>query len=69
MTPKEKAKEFYDKFHVYDWDEEMGYIPSDLETKAMCYKVIEEIENQSKNWGAVPAKTYWDKVKQEIRKL
>jgi len=72
MTPKEKALDFYDKFHVYNWDEVNGYMTDDKGTKEMCNKVIDEIIEL---WSSINFDSkhsfydFWKEVKQEIIKL
>ena len=71
MTPKEKAKEMYDAFHVYDWDIVAGYTTWDKGTKEMCCKVVDEVLNSkpSKPYGYTSTDGYWVEVKKEINKL
>ena len=63
MTPKEKAKELYDKFQQYDWDEKYGFTPDKKGTKIYVNKIIDEIELQSTNWGVVSVTKYWIDVR------
>jgi hypothetical protein len=59
----------YDRFHVYKWDKNLGYITDDTETKKMVNRVISEIELQAENWSVVSVKRYWQKVRIELNKL
>jgi hypothetical protein len=59
MTPKEKAKDLFDKY----WEEiEIGYNNS----KQCALIAVDEIINYSDEWGD---SEYWQEVKQEIEKL
>jgi hypothetical protein len=69
MSEKAKAIEMYDKFHVYEWDENEGYQTSDKETKKMVNNIIDEIELQARNWGVSSVKLYWQKVRAELNAL
>ena len=40
---KEKAKEYFTKFAIYDWDENDGYIQNEQETKYMCISILSEM--------------------------
>jgi len=60
MTPKEKAKELYDKMYDYSLFEE--------EAKRCALIAVDEILSLYKaNWNI--ENTYWQEVKQEIEKL
>lgn len=76
MIPKEKAKELYDVFQQYRWDEEDGYMPCDIETKKMANKAVDKIIEELSNWFGGEYNEwdkqrfmYWKEVKQEIEKL
>jgi len=71
MTPKEKAEQLYDKFHVWDTMDHS-------EVKKMTLIAVREmINNAGFIWGnksvGVSARDeyrkYWQEVKQEIEKL
>jgi hypothetical protein len=68
MTPKEKAKELFDKFVDLS-----GIFVGDYESeKSMCLIVVDEIlESHYKLLSGVNPSVYkyWQEVKQEIEKL
>lgn len=68
---EKKAKEFYDKFHIYDWNESTGPEINHELIKEMCLKVVDEIIKEAAvcfcyNNGSIE---FWQEVKQEIIKL
>lgn len=69
MTPEEKAKELFTTFQQYDWDNEIGFIPSEEESKKMASKVIDEIERQAENWGVISVKSYWLSVRKALNSI
>lgn len=69
MNAKLKAEVLFDKFQQYKWDETMGYMPDDAETKKEVNKVIDEIELQAENWGVVSVRGYWVEVRRALNAL
>jgi len=69
MTAKEKALELYNNFHQYDWEEDEGWSSSDVQSKQMASKVIDEIEKQADNWGVVSVRAYWIEVRKELHNI
>ena len=70
MTPKEKAKELWNKFFYAQLTE--GDFTLDGEIAYKCALIaIDEIINCTKNGLGVTvySKEYWEEVKQEIEKL
>jgi ribonuclease HII len=66
MSTREKAKDLLEKFEQYEWDDDKGYMPSDIETKKAVNKVIDEIELQAENWGVVSVRKYWVDVRRAV---
>lgn len=74
MTPQEKAKELYDKYHeefIGNWD--LG-INDEFSINSFCKKAsliaVNEIFELSKNGTFVYGyENYWEQVKQEIENL
>lgn len=62
MTPKEKAKELYDKFYMAIPSDEMGLC--DEASRQCALIAVDEILNI----GCIEV-PYWTEVKQEIEKL
>ena len=72
MTPKEKAKELYNKFKVFDFDIYRGWTLDNKETKIHSLIYVEEILNvthSDKRANSPLDKEWWHKVKTEIEKL
>lgn len=82
MTRKEKAKDLWDKFKVYDWDEEIGHMLNESATSDLAEAAVDEIVSELKEWGAPylfeestqnnwaeERMRYWEDVKAEIKKL
>ena len=72
LTPKEKAKEIFDK--MYFVDDPMGNYPMCFETAKQCALIaVDEIENQLTPIEKAPnnkeAFKYWKKVKEELLKI
>jgi hypothetical protein len=67
MTPEEKAKELFDKFHQYLWNDREGYMPDDIGTKNIVNKVINEIQLQADDWGI--SSNYWIDVRIALYKI
>ena len=65
MTPKEKAKELYDKFYMAIPSDEMGL--SDEAAKQCALIAVDEVM-QKTLWDKAE-QTYWKEVKQEIENL
>jgi ribonuclease HII len=66
MSTREKAKDLLEKFEQYEWDDDKGYMPSDIETKKAVNKVIDKIELQAENWGVVSVRKYWVDVRRAV---
>ena len=78
MTPKEKAKELYDKFYMAIPNNEMGL---DNEASIQCALIaVDEILKSNNDWDLEQniwcdtgffgdCQMYWIAVKQEIEKL
>jgi hypothetical protein len=67
MTPKEKAKELFDKMYMVD--DPMGNYPMCFDTAKQCALIaVDEIYN-SGLLVFVDDEQYWHEVKQEIEKL
>ncbi len=69
MTARTKAYELYDNFHQYDWEEDKGWSSSDVQSKQMASKVIDEIEKQADNWGVISIRAYWIEVRKELHNI
>ena len=69
MTPKEKAKELFDK--MYFVDDPMGNYPMCFETAKQCalIAVDEIIQAMDSVMLPNPFKQYWSKVKKQIEKI
>jgi hypothetical protein len=67
MTPKEKAKELFDKYSFV----EIANYTSMFEVKQCALIAVDEIINCTKNGlgHTVFSKEYWHKVKTDIEKL
>jgi hypothetical protein len=68
MTPKEKAKELFDKMYMVD--DPMGNYPMCFDTAKQCAliaidEVIDNIEDDYMHYEL----DWWQEVKQEINKL
>lgn len=68
MTPKEKAKELFDKFYIEVLDRDGTSAMNGFEAKQCALIAVDEImdaleKNGSWNYD------YWKQVKQEIEKL
>jgi hypothetical protein len=72
MTPKEKAKELFNKYLEYtkEWNEIDGYVNNEYDAKQCALIAVDEIMIYL---DAImlpnPFKQYWNKVKNEIEKL
>ena len=63
MTPKEKAIEIYDKFHVWD-------TMNHKEVKTLALIAISELINELEGTNSTKEGCFfWEEVKQEIEKL
>jgi hypothetical protein len=73
MTPKEKAKDLFNKFIEFsqDWDEVDGYIVNKYNAKQCALIAVNELieQEQKYNNGSFYPSNYWSEVKQEIEKL
>jgi hypothetical protein len=68
MTPKEKAKEIFNK--MYQVNDIMGNYPMCFDTAKKCALIaVEEIINSIDAEDHVILYYYWQKVKQEIGNL
>jgi hypothetical protein len=68
MTPKEKAKEIFNK--MYQVNDIMGNYPMCFDTAKKCALIaVEEIMNSIDAEEYVVLYYYWQKVKQEIENL
>ena len=73
MTPKEKAKELFDK--MYFVDDPMGNYPMCFDTAKQCALIaVDEIINSNPhsnplNTNIESTMSYWQQVKQEIEAL
>jgi hypothetical protein len=71
MTPKEKAKELFDK--MYFVDDPMGNYPMCFETAKQCALIaVDEIIQQCWDCRDIDLEAsydYWQQVKQEIQAL
>lgn len=66
MTPKEKAKELFDK--MYFVDDPMGNYPMCFDTAKQCSLIaVDELIKEVEHWQ--PRVNYLNEVKQEIQKL
>jgi hypothetical protein len=67
MTPKEKAKELYDKMYSINRDEFISIHAS----KNAALIAVDELIIEKNKWenGSFYTSKYWDYVKQEIEKL
>jgi hypothetical protein len=70
MTPKEKAKELFEKFipMTKDWDELNGWIDNVNNAKQCALIAIDEIIKEHYPQDAKRCE-YWDEVKTEIEKI
>ena len=70
MTPKEKAKELFDKYAMY-LRSNLMYDEEAYEDAKVCalIAVDELIEEEYFTYGYYDRQDYWQKVKQEIEKL
>ena len=65
MTPKEKAQELIDKFHIKVHDREGTSAMNEFEAKQCALIAVDEIlEVYKTNWNI--DNTYWQEVKKEI---
>lgn len=69
MSPSSKAKDLFEKFCQYDWNEDTGWLPNSESTVEMVSKVIDEIETNAQLWGVNSVQGYWIKVREELEKL
>jgi|LakMenEpi03Aug12_release.lakeMendotaPanAssembly.Ray.scaffolds.fasta_scaffold1516230_2 hypothetical protein len=67
MTPKEKAKELYDKFQQINWHPENGCFIDRDDTIEIVQKVISEILELDDL--SAEARTYWMEVNIEVGRL
>lgn len=73
MTPKEKAKELFDKFCLAIQTEgnEFGYWTNTIQAKNCALIAVEELIKEKNKWenGSFYTSNYWDYVKKEIENL
>jgi len=73
MTPKEKAKDLFDRFAVQEYTSISGFGINKDETKELAIAISDEVistlnqiaDGLSKKWSI----TWWENVKEEINKL
>lgn len=65
-NPKDKAIDLINKFPIYDWDENKGYVQNMPETKKTCIKVVEEIIEVAEVEYYAQERKYWTEVIKEI---
>jgi hypothetical protein len=68
MTPKQKAKELVNKFHIKVLDREGTSAMNEFESKQCALIAVDEIIEVLSN-DINPLVNYWQEVKQEIEKL
>ncbi len=68
MTPKEKAKELFDKFieHTQEWDELDGYVKDIYKAKQCALIAVDTVLWMASHYATIE---YWQEVKQEIQAL
>jgi hypothetical protein len=73
MTPKEKAKELFDKYcyAIRENEDDDGYFTNTINAKRCANITVDEILNANpKEYGnIINAISYWQEVKQEIEKI
>lgn len=73
MTPKEKAKELFDKFclAIKTEGDEFGYWTNVIHAKQCALIAVDELIIEKNKWenGTFYTSKYWDYVKQEIENL
>ncbi len=71
MTPKEKAKELFEKFIEFTkhWDELDGYVDDEYRAKRCALIAVNEILKNDTIFLYVHHLDFWKEVKQEIEKL
>jgi len=69
MTPSELAKQYYERFHVYNWDENRGYITDHEASQKMAKSVVDEISTHPRVLGIKSEQQYYREVKFEIDKI
>ena len=67
MTPKEKAKELYDKFYMAIPSDEMGLC--DEASRVCALIATEQVLNEVMEVHQPITKEFWYEVKKEIEKL
>jgi len=63
-TSKEKAKELYDEFPQYLWDEQDGWMPDHDSTVILCENICNYIQREFE----VDCE-YWRNVSKELKNL
>ena len=66
MTPKEKATELVDKFHIKVHDRDGTSAMNEFEAKQCVLVAVDEIIDVATFFYLYEEKEYWDKVKKEI---
>ena len=76
MTPKEKAKELYDKFYMAIPSDEMGLCDEASRQCALIavdeiieFMEVDDFDSDTCYWANHSKMQYWIEVKQEIEKL
>jgi hypothetical protein len=66
MTPKDKAKDLYDKFYAWYPNQDAQFI-----AKQCTLIAVDELIKEQTMWqnGEINPKLYWQNVKTEIEKL
>ena len=66
---RRKAKKLVDRFKEIASTLTSDEFSKEIIAKQCALICVDEIELQSKNWGVISVKRYWQEVKQEIEKL
>ena len=79
MTPREKARDLYDKFSIHDFNEIRGWFLNEKETKEAAILCVSEILNsfnafmdsrkEFRHELEIDVERYWQEVKKEIELL
>lgn len=69
MNAADKAKDLFEKFGQYDWNENIGWLQNAEAYVEMASKVIDEIETNAQLWVVNSVQGYWIKVREELKKL
>jgi hypothetical protein len=71
MTPKEKAKELYDKFYMAIPSDEMGLSDEAAKQCALIAvnEILKAVNNPDETYLMKHSVNYWTEVKQEIENI